>query len=157
TYGTLVIIKVVALVALGAFGVLQRRRLRRASAGFARFAIFEVVLITATMAVAVVIGRTATPVGEDVLTTSATLLLGRALPPEPTVTRVLTGFYPDGIGLSIVALGTALYIAGLVVMRRRNDRWPIGRTISWFAGLAIVAWATFGGMGSYSGVLFSLH
>ncbi|GAA3525154.1 copper resistance protein D [Aeromicrobium flavum] len=157
TYGALVVVKVVALVALGAFGVAQRRRLRRASSGFARFAILEVLLMSVTMAVAVVLGRTATPVGEDVLTTRAELLLGRPLPPEPTVVRILTGFYPDGIGLSIVALGSALYVAGLIVMRRRNDRWPIGRTISWFAGLAIVAWATFGGLGAYSSVLFSLH
>lgn len=156
-YGLLVIIKALALVGLGAFGIAQRRRLRLTSAGFTRFALSEIVLMVLTMAVAVVLGRTATPVGEDVLTTPAELLLGRALPPEPTVARILSGFYPDGVGLAIVGLGTALYVTGLVVMRRRNDRWPVGRTISWFAGMAIVAWATFGGLGAYSSVLFSLH
>src|SRR5690606_13549908 len=111
-----------------------------------------VVLMTLTIVVAVVLGRTATPVGEDVLTTPAELLLGRWLPPEPTGGRVFVGFAPDGVGLSIVLLGAALYVAGLVVLRRRNDTWPVGRTISWFVGLTIIAWATFGGLGVYSGV-----
>ncbi|MBA4609038.1 bifunctional copper resistance protein CopD/cytochrome c oxidase assembly protein [Aeromicrobium sp. Marseille-Q0843] len=157
TYGVLVILKAVALIGLGAIGVAQRRRLRSRGAGFARFAILEVALMTVTFALAVVLGRTATPVGEDVLTTPAELLLGRSLPPEPTVTRILFGFYPDGIGLAVVGFGTALYVAGLLVMRRRNDSWPVGRTISWFLGLTIVAWATFGGLGQYSSVAFSLH
>ena len=38
-----------------------------------------------------------------------------------------------------------------------RDRWPVGRTVSWFAGMAVIAWATFGGLGAYSSVLFSLH
>ncbi len=157
TYGFLVVVKVVALVALGLFGVAQRRRLRRKSSGFARLAVFEVLLMTLTIVVAVVLGRTATPIGEDVLTTPAELLLGRALPPEPTWGRVFVGFAPDGVGLSIVLLGAALYIAGLVVLRRRRDSWPVGRTISWFAGLTVIAWATFGGLGAYSAVMFSTH
>jgi len=157
TYGFLVVAKSVALVGLGLLGVAQRRRLRDRGAGFARLAVFEVALMTLTIVVAVVLGRTATPVGEDVLTTPAELLLGRALPPEPTWGRVLVGFAPDGIGLSVVALGSALYLTGVITMRRRGDRWPVGRTVSWFAGMAVIAWATFGGLGAYSSVLFSLH
>lgn len=157
TYGFLVVTKAVALVALGVLGLAQRRRLISRGAGFARLAVFEVALMTLTIVVAVVLGRTATPVGEDVLTTPAELLLGRPLPPEPTLGRVLIGFAPDGVGMAIVLLGSALYIAGLVALRRRGDRWPIGRTIAWFAGLVIVAWSTFGGLGEYSSVMFSLH
>lgn len=157
TYGFLVVTKAVALVGLGLLGIAQRRRLRDRGAGFASLAIFEVVLMVLTIVVAVVLGRSATPVGEDVLTTPAELLLGRALPPEPTWGRALIGFAPDGIGMAIVLLGGALYVSGLVVLRRRGDRWPVGRTISWFVGLAVIGWATFGGLGAYSSVLFSLH
>jgi len=157
TYGFLVVTKTVALVGLGALGIAQRRRITAGGAGFARLAVFEVVLMTLTIVVAVVLGRTATPVGEDVLTSPAELLLGRALPPEPTWGRVLVGFAPDGIGLSIVLLGSALYVTGLLALRRRGDRWPVGRVVSWFAGMAIIAWATFGGLGAYSSVTFSLH
>jgi putative copper resistance protein D len=42
-------------------------------------------------------------------------------------------------------------------MRRKGDRWPVGRTVSWFAGLAIIGWSTCGGLGEYSHVLFSAH
>lgn len=155
-YGVLVTLKVVALCGLGALGVAQRRRLQRQQAGFARLAISESLLMVVTMSVAVVMSRTATPVGDDVLTPAETLL-GGPLPPEPTLARVLFGFTPNGFGLAVVGLGAAWYVAGLVSLHRRGDRWPVGRTVSWFLGLAIVAWATFGGLGVYSGVMFSLH
>ncbi len=157
TYGTLLIVKVLALAALGVFGVAQRRRLHSRGARFATLALFEITLMVFTFAVAVVLSRTPPPVGENVLTTPSEILLGRPLPPAPTLGRVLVGFNPDGIGLAIVLIGAALYLTGLRVMRRRGDKWPIGRTISWFVGLAIVGWATFGGLGVYSSVMFSLH
>src|SRR5204862_3657262 len=53
--------------------------------------------------------------------------------------------------------GGAFYITGLVIMHRKGNRWPVGRAISWFFGLFVVAWATFGGLGLYSHVLFSAH
>lgn len=156
-YGFLVVAKALGLIGLGVFGVLQRRRIREQGGSFVRLALVEVALMVLTVVVAVVLGRTPTPVGEDVLTTRAELLLGRPLPPEPTWGRALIGFAPDGVGLAIVALGAALYLTGLRVLRRRGIDWPIGRTISWFLGLAIVAWSTFGGLGVYAGVAFSLH
>jgi cytochrome c oxidase assembly factor CtaG len=42
-------------------------------------------------------------------------------------------------------------------LRRRGDAWPLGRTISWLLGMLVIAWATFGGLGVYSHVLFSAH
>ena len=50
-----------------------------------------------------------------------------------------------------------LYGAGLLIMRREGNAWPWSRTLSWCAGLVVVAWATFGGLGLYSHVLFSAH
>lgn len=157
TYGALVVVKVLALTALGLLGAAQRRRLRRRGRGFGPLALSELALMSVTMGVSVVLARTATPVGENVLTSPAALLLGRDLPPAPTWGRVLVGFYPDGIGIAVVGLGVGLYVTGLLALRRRGDDWPIGRTFSWFAGMTIVAWATFGGLGVYSSVMFSLH
>lgn len=157
TYGALVIVKVVALVVLGGFGVAQRRRLATAGAGFARLAITETLVMVATVGLAVALSRTATPLGDEVLRTPAETLLGGSMPPEPTWGRVLWGWTPSGFGLAVVAFGAAFYLAGLRVMRRRGDRWPVGRSLAWFSGLAVVAWATFGGLGAYSHVMFSLH
>jgi putative copper resistance protein D len=50
-----------------------------------------------------------------------------------------------------------LYLRGVWAMHRRGDAWPVGRTISWMAGMVVIAWATFGGLGEYSHVLFSAH
>lgn len=155
-YGQLVIAKVVALVLLGWFGWVQRRRLADRDAGFLPIAASEVLLMAATIGLAVALSRTPTPVG-DVLTTPAQELLGGPLPPAPDALRLAWGWSANGLGLTIVALGTALYLRGLWTLRRRGVHWPVGRTISWFVGLLVVAWSTVGGLGEYSHVLFSAH
>lgn len=156
-YGMLIVVKAVAFAALGVFGWAQRRRITSRGGGFARLAVTELFIMAATIAVAAVLSRTPTPVGEDVLQTPAERLLGGPLPPAPSVREIFLGFSPNGFGLAFTAFVVALYVWGLVVLRRRGDRWPVMRTISWFVGVLIVAWATFGGIGQYSHVMFSWH
>ena len=156
-YGLLVIVKLTALVALGCFGVAQRRRIVAAGSGFLRLATTEVFVMAAAVGLAVALSRTPTPVGDEVLRTPVEELLGGPLPAAPTVLRLLWGWSGNGVGLAIVALGTAFYLRGVWAMRRRGDAWPVGRTVSWLAGMLVVAWATFGGLGEYSHVLFSAH
>lgn len=156
-YGLLVVGKVVALVALGVFGVAQRRRIVAAGGGFLRLATTELFVMAAAVGLAVALSRTPTPVGDDVLRTPVEELLGGPLPAAPTVARLLWGWSGNGVGLAIVALGTAFYLRGVWTMHRRGDSWPVGRTISWLVGMLVIAWATFGGLGEYSHVLFSAH
>ncbi|KAA1419792.1 bifunctional copper resistance protein CopD/cytochrome c oxidase assembly protein [Mumia zhuanghuii] len=177
-YAVLVWAKVVAFVVLAAFGLVHRRRTvvaleavgdqddetadggparGRARWLFLRVAAVELVIMGMTVAVAVALSRTPTPRPADLYQTPAEAILGGALPPEPTLWRLLWGFTPNGVGLAVVGLGLALYVAGLRVMRRRGDAWPVGRTLSWMTGLVVIAWATFGGLGVYSHVLFSAH
>ncbi|MEJ7635611.1 cytochrome c oxidase assembly protein [Aeromicrobium sp.] len=156
-YGRLVLIKVAALAALGVIGVWQRRRIVEQGSGFLRLALTELFIMSATIGLAVALSRTPTPIGENVLKTPIEELLGGPIPVAPTLLRVLWGWSGNGVGLAIVGLGTALYLGGVRAMRRRGDPWPIGRTISWLAGMAIISWATFGGLGVYSHVLFSAH
>ncbi|KQY59220.1 hypothetical protein ASD11_06455 [Aeromicrobium sp. Root495] len=155
-YGRIVLVKLAALVALGGFGQVQRRRLQRGGSGFGRAAMLELLLMVGVIGLSVALGRTPTPVG-DVLDTPAEDLLGGPLPPAPTVLRLLWGWSPTGVGLAVVVLGTALYLRGLWTLRRRGVTWPVGRTISWVVGMLIVAWATCGGLGVYSHVMFSAH
>ncbi|MCD9198116.1 cytochrome c oxidase assembly protein [Aeromicrobium wangtongii] len=157
SYGLLVIGKVVALLALGVLGYQQRRRIIAAGGGFLRLAITELFVMAAAVGLAVALSRTPTPVGDGVLQTPVEELLGGPLPAAPTVLRLLTGWTGNGVGIAIVALGTALYLRGVWAMHRRGDKWPVGRTISWLLGMVAVAWATFGGLGEYSHVLFSAH
>lgn len=156
-YGRLVVLKVAALVVLGALGVWQRRRIVEQGSGFLRLAMTELFIMSATIGLAVALSRTPTPVGEHVLNTPVEELLGGPMPAAPTVLRLLWGWSGNGVGLAIVCLGTALYLRGIWTMRGRADAWPVGRTISWLLGMVIIAWATFGGLGVYSHVLFSAH
>ncbi|MGJ9412249.1 cytochrome c oxidase assembly protein [Aeromicrobium sp. CF4.19] len=155
-YGHLVIAKVVALVVLGAFGVVQRRRLAERDAGFLPVAVTELLVMAVTIGLSVALSRTPTPVGE-ILVTPSQELLGGPMPPPPSVGAMLWGFTANGVGLAVVGLGLALYVRGVVALRRREAPWPVGRTVAWVAGMAIIAWATFGGLGVYSHVMFSAH
>lgn len=157
SYGLLVIGKVVALIVLGVFGYTQRRRIIATGGSFLRLAITELFVMAVAVGLAVALSRTPTPVGDEVLQTPVEKLLGGPLPEAPTVMRLLWGWSGNGVGLAIVALGSALYLRGVWAMHRRGDAWPVGRTISWFAGMLAIAWATFGGLGEYSHILFSAH
>ncbi|MCW2750375.1 MAG: copper resistance protein CopD, partial [Aeromicrobium sp.] len=157
SYGRLVLAKVAALAILGTLGYFQRRRIVAAGSGFARLAFSELFVMAATIGLAVALSRTPTPVGSETLNTPVEELLGGPLPAAPTVLRLLWGFSGNGVGLAVVGLGTALYLRGVLSMRKRGDDWPVGRMISWLLGMLIIAWATFGGLGVYSHVLFSAH
>jgi cytochrome c oxidase assembly factor CtaG/putative copper export protein len=170
-YGGLVLAKVGALVVLAGFGWVHRRRtVARVAAApvadtgrgyatrlFLTVAAAELVVMAATVALAVGLSRTPTPVGPTRDTSPAAELLGFPLPPAPTPGRLLLGWAPDGFALAFVVLAGALYAAGVLRLRRRGDRWPVHRTVLWFTGLALFAWATSGGLGLYSHVLFSAH
>jgi cytochrome c oxidase assembly factor CtaG/putative copper export protein len=168
-YGALVLGKVGALLILAAFGQRHRARtvpelLRRAESressatwAFASVAVAELAVMAATFGLAVALGRTPTPLQQPLPTDAGSQLLGFAMPPAPTLSRLLVGWTADGFALAVLALGAALYAAGVLTLRRRGVAWPVGRIVSWAAGLLVFAWATVGGLGLYSHVLFSAH
>ena len=79
-------------------------------------------------------------------------------PPPLTPTRLLTEWtweWSMGLGIAIAA---GLYIAGLVVLQRRGDRWPAARGVSFLlGGLGSIAVATMSALGTYDTVLLSVH
>lgn len=156
-YGQLVIVKVAAIVAVGYLGWLQRRRLLAVGSSFVRIAVSEVLVMAAAVGVAVALSRTPTPVSSDSLRRPIEELLGGPLPPAPNLQNLFLGWSANGTGLAIVALGATLYAVGAVKLQRRGVRWPVGRTLSWYTGLLVLAWATIGGLGEYSNVMFSMH
>jgi cytochrome c oxidase assembly factor CtaG/putative copper export protein len=132
-------------------------RPERVRRGFLRLASAELTVMLATVALAVGLSRSPTPVTESAAATPAADLIGFPLPPEPTLARYLFSFTPSGFMLALVGLAGALYATGVLSLRRRGVRWPVGRTIAWYGGLAIVLYATCGGLGLYAHVLFSAH
>ena len=84
-------------------------------------------------------------------------ITGIPMPGAPTFSRVLSMYSPDGTILGFLLLITALYITGVLVLSRRGDKWPVGRTISFAIGVALVDLATSGGIGVYAHFAFSYH
>ena len=85
------------------------------------------------------------------------LILGYELPGAPDPLRMLT-FWRFDTFLSVGGLLlAALYLAGVVRLRRRGDRWPVGRTVSWLAGCVALVFATGSGIRAYGSAMFSIH
>lgn len=164
-YGVLVIVKVVAFVVLGVAGWLHRERsLGRLDADprsrrpFLWLALGEVLVMAVTFGVATSLARTEPPVPETTSNPSAALALtGFPAPEAPTVLSWLTDWRVEWLFLATGLLAVGVYLAGVVRLRRRGDRWPVGRTVNWVVGWLIFIWATNGFLGIYGRVTFSWH
>ncbi len=84
-------------------------------------------------------------------------MLGFPLPDAPTVLAILTGWRLDLLVIGTLLAAAILYGRGLVTLHRRGDRWPVGRAIAWYAGLAFVAFGTLSGLAVYGRASFSMH
>ncbi len=56
--------------------------------------------------------------------------------PRFTLGRVWTEWSLDPLPFVLTVWVTGLYVVGLVALRRRGDRWPVGRTIA-FVGVGM--------------------
>jgi cytochrome c oxidase assembly factor CtaG/putative copper export protein len=88
---------------------------------------------------------------------AALAITGLNMPEAPTFSRILFEYNPDVLMIGLLVLAVALYIKGVVVLTRRGDKWPVGRTISFALGISAIDFATSGGLGVYSYFAFSWH
>ena len=160
-YGRLALGKIVLFCLLGWFGWWHRTRTLPALAdrrpwSFARFASVEAAVMAATMGLAVALARTAPPppAAPD---SAVKTLLGYEMPPEVTPLRLATLWQFDLFFAVLVAVLGGLYLAAVVRLRGRGDAWPVGRTVSWFAGLLAIVAVTQTGVAKYAPILFSVH
>lgn len=166
-YGRLVVAKFVALCLLGGVGWRQRRvsvaalqadpRPPRARAALARLALIEAALFGLTFGIAVGLSRTAPPPPPARLPSVPEAEIGYDFDGPPTVARVLFDWRFDLIFGTAAIVLAALYVAGLVRLRRRGDRWPPGRTMSWLLGCLALLFVTSSGIGRYMPAMFSMH
>lgn len=161
-YGALVVGKAVALVALGGLGLAHRRRtVARAAAGEARalvrLAAVEVVVMLATVGLAVALGRSAPPASAAAPASRTELLIGYDLTAPPTALRLLVDWRFDLIYGTAAIVLAVVYLVGVRRLRRRGDAWPVGRTIGWLCGCASLLVATSSGIGRYGPAMFSVH
>ena len=127
---------------------------------FARLAVVEVVVMGAAFGLATALSRSAPPVPDLVpgRVDPAQALTGYSAPTHPLrPVDWLTLWRPDWLWLSVALVAIGLYVAGVVRLARRGDRWPVLRVVSWVVGWLIFIWATNGAAGVYGRVLFSAH
>lgn len=162
-YGLLVLGKVVLLLVLGSFGYRHRRgTVDSAVEGdrgpFLRLAAGEVVVMAATVGLAVALSRSPTPVARSVPDVSpAQAALGYDLPGPVTIGRLLFWGQVQLVFLLLVVLGVVGYAHAVRSASRSGEAWPVRRSLAWYAGLAVVAIATQSGLSRYGGVLMSIH
>ncbi len=166
-YGRLVVAKFVALCALGTLGWHQRRSAVAAlrvdeSASRGRLALVRLALIEAavfglTFGIAVGLGRTAPPPPPARLPTIPEAEIGYDFDGPPTVARILFDWRFDLIFGTAAIVFAALYMAGVVRLRRRGDRWPPGRIAAWLLGCLALLFVTSSGVGRYMPAMFSMH
>ncbi|MFM9919359.1 cytochrome c oxidase assembly protein [Lacisediminihabitans sp. H27-G8] len=165
-YGILVLVKIFALLALGLFGLGQRRflvaKMQSSVNSGDRFFWWliaaELGFMGLASGVAAALAKTATPVSQDATLTSPAWILTQApLPPELTFSRYFTTWNFDILWVLLIAFLAFFYIAGVVRLHRRGDKWPVHRLVVWLAGLALLFWVTNGGINVYEKYLFSVH
>lgn len=159
-YGALAAGKVGALVLLGVVGYAHRRHTVPAAARGDRRALLrlggaEVVLMLATIGLAVGLGRTAPPQpAEEALPSRTGEVLGYELA-APGPAFLLAG----RLDLVFVLLAAGLllgYAAGLGRVRRRGGAWPWPRTAAWVGGCVVIVVATSSGLGRYGAAMLTV-
>lgn len=151
-YGVLVIFKTVIFVFVLALVAYSRKKVGEQN--FARQLTQELFLLTTVLILGIFLGQGDPPVSSSNNVVEA---IGAKMPEAPTISRLLFEYEPDGLFLSLLVLAVALYIKGVVVLTRRGDKWPVGRTIAFAFGISAVDYAVNGGLGVYAQVAFSFH
>ena len=150
------------MVILIGFGAAHRKNLVKPDGSVKTFALLtnEALVMVITVAIGAWLSTTQPPVSiaaANAVPDPVINLTGIAMPVQPTLWRVLTAYVPDGTFLGILLLATALYIRGLVVLTRRGDKWPVGRTVAFALAVSVADFATSGGLGVYAHFAFSYH
>jgi putative copper resistance protein D len=161
-YGIIVALKASITVIAGLLGARWRKSIiptisqRR---GVATFAIVETALLAVALGLATGLGRTATPADDTFPAdpTPAEILLGRPLPAPWSWETAFTEWRIDLIWLIFAVFSTVFYLWGVARLTRRGDTWPIHRSVSWIIGMAVLVYATSGGVAVYGEFLFSAH
>ena len=163
SYGLLLMLKAALLVLLGLFGARHRlglvKKLAERSVSFWRLAIFELGVMGLAVGMGTALARTQTPLdaAEFVPLTPAEILTGDKLPPELTDLAWVTVWDIDVLWMSVSLGAIALYLYGVSVLRKRGDKWPVVRTISFVSGMLVLLYVTNGAMNAYQEYLFSVH
>ena len=162
TYAYIVIAKVVATIALVGLGYLHRKNLEKNAAinwvGFAKLLSTEAIIMVVTVVMGSWLSSTGSPDRPGLQKFDPALaVVGIATPPKPNLSRIFWSYEPDALMIGILITMVALYVKGVMVLTKRGDKWPAGRTVSFAIGVTVIDFATRGGLGLYAHFSFSYH
>ena len=162
-YGGLVLFKTAALVALGLIGYRHRvRTVPVAAAGdrraFFRLAAAELVVMAIAVGLAVALSKSPTPVARTEPDVSpAKAVLGYDLPGPISIHNLAFDWAPQLFFAVALVVGAVWYASAVRKLHKRGDTWPRLYTVSWYAGLVVVAIVTQTGVNRYGEIMFSVH
>jgi len=162
-YGRVTTAKILMLVTLVLVAAVIRKRLLPAldgeqqRAAFLKVICLEIALIVIAFGLGVTLALSPYPRVESLLPTYGESLLGYPYPPAPDAAAVILGFQLEPLFLVACLVAAAVYIAGVITLHRRGDKWPINRTIFWLLGISLVIWTTNAGISVYAQVSVGLH
>jgi len=77
--------------------------------------------------------------------------------PELGLGTLVTEWALAPLPLVVTVWAVGFYALGVRSLRRRGDRWPVGRSVAWGVGMAAFYLATSSGLAAYDTVLLSVH
>jgi len=80
-----------------------------------------------------------------------------ALAPAPSLWNVVVPAEVSVWGLGLTVATATAYMVGVRRVAAKGRTWPRTRTLAFQGGLAVIAFAAFGGLARYDDVLFSAH
>ena len=161
-YARMVLLKFLLTAVLIFFGYLNRRQLKGLlkldGRQLGRLLSVEVLI----MAVTTFVGAKLSTMQPTVRADSSPLdpglaVAGIATPPPPNLWRLISLYDPDALMIGVLVTAVALYIRGVIILTRRGDKWPVGRTVAFALGISAIDYATSGGLGVYAKFSFEYH
>lgn len=161
-YTRLVLVKVGLTALLIFFGYLNRRQLGGSKIldlkKLSRLISFEVIVMALTTLAGAKLSTMQPPLrAESAIFDPGLAIAGINTPEEPTLWRLIYSYDPDALMIGVLITAVALYIKGVVLLSRRGDKWPVGRTVAFALGISAIDYATSGGLGVYAKFSFEYH
>ena len=161
SYARIIIAKVILTVVLLIIGFRNRKSLAEGEKTgwslLSRVIVVEALIMGAVVALGSWLSGTRPPTGKELPFSPALSIVGYPTPAAPNFTRLLTLYDPDALIIGILITLVALYIKGVVILKKRGDSWPVGRTVAFALGVSAMDFATSGGLGVYAKFSFEYH
>ncbi len=160
-YSYVVIVKVLITVVLLAMGYANRKSLESRDElrlqELTRLVGVEAMVMASVVLMGSWLSQIQPPIGDTTNLTAAQIIVGQETPPPPSLLNLLREYNPDALMIAILVTAVALYIKGVAVLKARGDSWPVGRTIAFATAIALIDFATSGGLGVYAIFSFEYH